>query len=70
MSIRGGAEHGLGVYISGVDVGSPAAAGGLRVSQAHPLYFHFLFQIGDQIMEVNGIGFTNILHTDAARTLK
>lgn len=33
LMIRGGAEYGLGIYITGVDPGSAADAGALKVSQ-------------------------------------
>ncbi|XP_062310641.1 whirlin isoform X1 [Osmerus eperlanus] len=56
LMIRGGAEYGLGIYITGVDPGSAADAGALKV--------------GDQILEVNGRSFTTIPHDDAVRVLK
>ncbi|XP_039330665.2 whirlin isoform X5 [Saimiri boliviensis] len=56
LTIRGGAEYGLGIYITGVDPGSEAEGSGLKV--------------GDQILEVNGWSFLNILHDDAVRLLK
>ncbi|CAI8055161.1 Whirlin, partial [Geodia barretti] len=56
ISIRGGSEHGLGVYVSKVDEASVAEAYGIKV--------------GDQIMEVNGVSFLNIVHADAARALR
>lgn len=44
LMIRGGAEYGLGIYITGVDPGSAADAGALKVhhladsaNQANPL---------------------------------
>ena len=40
MTIRGGAEYGLGIYITGVDEESAARRSGIRV--------------GDQILAVNG----------------
>lgn len=33
LMIRGGAEYGLGIYITGVDPGSAADAGALKVTQ-------------------------------------
>lgn len=33
LMIRGGAEYGLGIYITGVDPGSAADAGALKVPQ-------------------------------------
>ncbi|XP_010637770.1 whirlin, partial [Fukomys damarensis] len=56
LTIRGGAEYGLGIYITGVDPGSEAESGGLKV--------------GDQILEVNGRSFLNILHDEAVKLLK
>lgn len=40
LTIRGGSEYGLGVYITGVDEDSAARRSGIRV--------------GDQILAVNG----------------
>ena len=37
ISIRGGAEHGLGIYISKVDVDSSADNYGLKVIFAKPI---------------------------------
>lgn len=37
ISIRGGAEHGLGVYISAVEEGSVAENYGLKVSIANKM---------------------------------
>nr|XP_058927301.1 whirlin isoform X3 [Kogia breviceps] len=56
LTIRGGAEYGLGIYITGVDPGSEAESSGLKV--------------GDQILEVNGQSFLNILHDEAVSLLK
>ncbi|KAM5329570.1 whirlin isoform 2-T2 [Glossophaga mutica] len=56
LTIRGGAEYGLGIYITGVDPGSEAESSGLKV--------------GDQILEVNGRSFLNILHDEAVKLLK
>lgn len=56
LTIRGGAEYGLGIYITGVDPGSEAESGGLKV--------------GDQILEVNGRSFLSILHDEAVKLLK
>ncbi|XP_051698648.2 whirlin isoform X6 [Oryctolagus cuniculus] len=56
LTIRGGAEYGLGIYITGVDPGSEAEGSGLKV--------------GDQILEVNGRSFLNILHDEAVKLLK
>nr|XP_055035969.1 whirlin [Misgurnus anguillicaudatus] len=56
LMIRGGAEYSLGIYITGVDRGSAAECGGLKV--------------GDQILEVNGRSFFGIPHDDAVRVLK
>lgn len=35
LMIRGGAEYGLGIYITGVDPGSAADAGALKVLQVN-----------------------------------
>ncbi|KAM9207740.1 whirlin isoform 6-T6 [Dugong dugon] len=56
LTIRGGAEYGLGIYITGVDPGSEAESSGLKV--------------GDQILEVNGRSFLNILHDEAVKLFK
>ncbi|XP_029108855.1 whirlin isoform X2 [Scleropages formosus] len=56
LMIRGGAEYNLGIYITGVDRGSAAEFGGLKV--------------GDQILEVNGRSFLGIPHDEAVRVLK
>ncbi|XP_059193583.1 whirlin-like isoform X2 [Centropristis striata] len=56
LMIRGGAEYGLGIYITGVDPGSAADAGALKV--------------GDQILEVNGQSFLTISHDEAVHILK
>ncbi|XP_071337943.1 whirlin [Trachinotus anak] len=56
LMIRGGAEYGLGIYITGVDPGSAADAGALKV--------------GDQILEVNGQSFVIIYHDEAVHILK
>ncbi|EDQ90802.1 uncharacterized protein MONBRDRAFT_31659 [Monosiga brevicollis MX1] len=55
FSIRGGAEHGLPIIISNVDVGSEAARLGLR--------------IGCEILSVNGVSFRNIEHSVAVAQL-
>ncbi|XP_035213427.1 whirlin-like, partial [Stegodyphus dumicola] len=54
--IRGGAEYGLGIYITGVDESSAADLAGL--------------QFGDQIISVNDIDFTNITHDEAVTLLQ
>ncbi|XP_062873925.1 whirlin [Trichomycterus rosablanca] len=56
LMIRGGAEYSLGIYIAGVDHGSAAECGGLKV--------------GDQILDVNGQSFHSIAHDEAVRILK
>ncbi|XP_005472966.1 whirlin isoform X3 [Oreochromis niloticus] len=56
LMIRGGAEYGLGIYITGVDPGSAADIGGLKV--------------GDQILEINGQSFVTISHDEAVHILK
>jgi hypothetical protein len=54
--IRGGAEYGLGIFISGVDKGSLSEQSGLC--------------IGDQILSVNGNDFRHITHRDAVQLLR
>lgn len=56
VSIRGGKEIGLGIYISEVDFDSPADRAGL--------------QVGDQVVEVNGISFEWISHASAVMVIK
>eukprot|EP00117_Sycon_ciliatum_P004748 scpid49566/ scgid8986/ Whirlin len=56
ITIRGGSEHGLGVYVSQVQRNSTAHSHGL--------------QVGDQIIDVNGVSFLNILHNEAAEMLR
>ncbi|CAF0964568.1 unnamed protein product [Rotaria magnacalcarata] len=56
LIIRGGAEYGLGIFISGVDKGSLSDQAGLS--------------IGDQILSVNGIDFLHITHSDAVQLLR
>ena len=53
LNIRGGAEHGMGIYVSSVDVGSIAEKQDLIA--------------GDQICSVNGVSFADINQDDAAR---
>ncbi|XP_048369432.1 whirlin isoform X2 [Sphaerodactylus townsendi] len=56
LTIRGGAEYALGIYITGVDKGSEAESTGLKV--------------GDQILEVNGRSFLSLPHDEAVKILK
>ncbi|NXX86233.1 WHRN protein, partial [Urocolius indicus] len=56
FSIRGGAEHGVGIYVSLVEPGSLAEREGLRV--------------GDQILGVNGKSLDRATHAEAVRVLK
>ncbi|XP_072017578.1 whirlin-like [Amphiura filiformis] len=56
FSIRGGAEHSVGIFISMVESGSFAEEKGM--------------QSGDQIMQVNDIPFEKITHADAVKVLK
>ena len=56
FSIRGGREHGLGIFISQIDSFSLAEKSGLLV--------------GDQITCVNGVDFGNITHQSAVLILK
>lgn len=53
FSIRGGSEHGVGIYVSLVEPGSLAEKQGLRV--------------GDQIMRVNDRVFEKVTHADAVK---
>ncbi|CAH1787596.1 unnamed protein product [Owenia fusiformis] len=56
FSIRGGAEHGMGIYISIVEPLSQAEQQGLSP--------------GDQILSVNDIEFSKITHSEAAKIIK
>ncbi|KAL3872400.1 hypothetical protein ACJMK2_040328 [Sinanodonta woodiana] len=56
FSIRGGAEFGVGIYVSLVDKGGLAEIHGLRV--------------GDLLLEVNGISFDGITHEEAAKIIR
>ena len=51
FDIRGGSEHGVGVYVSWVDPGSAADRAGVKP--------------GDQIVKANGTSFEVITHCDA-----
>uniref|UniRef100_A0A3B3X7B9 PDZ domain-containing protein n=1 Tax=Poecilia mexicana TaxID=48701 RepID=A0A3B3X7B9_9TELE len=53
FSIRGGSEHGVGIYVSLVEPGSLAEKQGLR--------------IGDQIMKVNDKVFEKVTHAEAVK---
>ncbi|KAI3372493.1 hypothetical protein L3Q82_022693 [Scortum barcoo] len=53
FSIRGGSEHGVGIYVSLVEPGSSAEREGLR--------------IGDQIVTVNDMMFDNVSHIEAVK---
>ena len=55
VSIRGGREYGLGIYLSRVDEDSAAQEVGLKV--------------GDQIMRVNNISFHTISHERAVQVV-
>uniref|UniRef100_A0A8C4X4L0 PDZ domain containing 7a n=1 Tax=Erpetoichthys calabaricus TaxID=27687 RepID=A0A8C4X4L0_ERPCA len=55
FSIRGGSEHGLGVFVSKVEDNSSAEQSGLSV--------------GDKIMEVNGISMESITMSSAVKVL-
>ncbi|XP_041049895.1 whirlin [Carcharodon carcharias] len=56
FSIRGGAEHGVGIYVSLVEQNSLAEKEGLRV--------------GDQILRVNDKVFDKVTHGEAVKVLK
>ncbi len=51
FSIRGGSEHGLGIFVSWIEPGSHAEKSGL--------------QVGDQILKANDTNFNSINHYDA-----
>ncbi|XP_071399968.1 whirlin, partial [Centroberyx affinis] len=53
FSIRGGSEHGVGIYVSLVEPGSSAEREGLRV--------------GDQIVTVNDMLFDRVTHIEAVK---
>jgi hypothetical protein len=53
FSIRGGLEHGIGIYVSYVEVDSLADRQGLVP--------------GDQILSVNGVSFMKLSHEEAAK---
>ncbi|KAG9261940.1 whirlin-like isoform X1, partial [Astyanax mexicanus] len=53
FSIRGGSEHGVGIYVSLVEPGSSAEREGLRV--------------GDQIVTVNEVVFDQVTHGEAVK---
>ncbi|XP_022339802.2 PDZ domain-containing protein 7-like isoform X3 [Crassostrea virginica] len=55
LNIRGGAEFGLGIYVSSLDPGGQAESQGVKV--------------GDQITEVNGVTFDNVTHAKAIQIL-
>ncbi|KAG8554441.1 hypothetical protein GDO81_003797 [Engystomops pustulosus] len=56
FSIRGGVEHGIGIYVSLVEPGSLAEAEGLRV--------------GDQIIKANGRSLDRVTHSEAVKALR
>jgi hypothetical protein len=56
ISIRGGVDQGVGIYVSHVVENSVAEQAGLKA--------------GDQILDVNGESFLKISHTEAASMLK
>ncbi|XP_071947204.1 uncharacterized protein [Antedon mediterranea] len=56
FSIRGGSEHGLGIFVSSVDARSPAEENGL--------------ELGDQLIEVNNVNFENIATSSAVMVLQ
>jgi hypothetical protein len=55
LSIKGGAEHGIPVIISGIDKSSPAAS-------------HL--NLGDELISVNGISLQRVTHKEAVDHLK
>uniref|UniRef100_A0A8C9BIZ3 Whirlin n=1 Tax=Phocoena sinus TaxID=42100 RepID=A0A8C9BIZ3_PHOSS len=56
FSIRGGSEHGVGIYVSLVEPGSLAEKEGL--------------QVGDQILRVNDKSLARVTHAEAVKALK
>ncbi|XP_018428472.1 PREDICTED: whirlin isoform X2 [Nanorana parkeri] len=56
FSIRGGVEHGTGIYVSLVEPGSLAEEEGLRV--------------GDQILKANGRSLDSVSHSEAVKALR
>ncbi|XP_053512432.1 whirlin isoform X4 [Artibeus jamaicensis] len=79
FSIRGGSEHGVGIYVSLVEPGSLAEKEGLRVGDQilrvndkslSRVTHAEAVKVGDQILEVNGRSFLNILHDEAVKLLK
>ncbi|XP_076022127.1 PDZ domain-containing protein 7a, partial [Genypterus blacodes] len=55
FSVRGGSEHGLGIFVSKVEENSSAAQAGLFV--------------GDQLVEVNGVNLKSITMSSAVKVL-
>uniref|UniRef100_A0A3P8PIP0 PDZ domain-containing protein 7 n=1 Tax=Astatotilapia calliptera TaxID=8154 RepID=A0A3P8PIP0_ASTCA len=55
FSVRGGSEHGLGIFVSKVQDNSPAAEAGLTV--------------GDKLVEVNGVSLESITMSSAVKVL-
>lgn len=56
FSIRGGTEHGLGIFVSNVDEGSSAGRSGL--------------QVGDELLSANDVSLHGVTHPSAVRILK
>ena len=56
FSIRGGTEHGLGIFVSSVDEGSSADRSGL--------------QVGDELLCANDVSLHGLTHPSAVRILK
>ncbi|XP_073446935.1 whirlin isoform X1 [Dendrobates tinctorius] len=56
FSIRGGVEHGIGIYVSLVEPGSLAETEGLK--------------IGDQILKANGRSLDRVTHSEAVKALR
>ncbi|KAK3589729.1 hypothetical protein CHS0354_021048 [Potamilus streckersoni] len=55
FSVRGGSEHGLGIYVSEIETGSVADISGLEV--------------GDRILEANNISFSGVASSSAVKVL-
>lgn len=66
MTIRGGKEHGTGIYVSHVEPGGPGDKAGLKVTFIPYISStHVCTKVGDQLLDVNGKDFTNISHGTA-----
>lgn len=70
LMIRGGAEYSLGIYITGVDRGSAAECGGLKVqfmpilpTSFHLIYFYSIFSLNlSNCLAVESISHSRIVY--------